>query len=208
MSKRKTTDATYPLPLTLAGGLRWKTETTFHNYWRVKSSFKLSPHLSPEIDSKESIPPTWRTGIVKWGCPTDPPGWKTIPLGSLKGLQIKSLVWMESTFPWNSLNGYSLKWRCLLIGLTKISLTKFGFDHLSTEWDKPYTICPFPMKDFPRSTVRWTRGEFLKYWRKGGGNLPFWKTYFSPMFLKNGRKGTFSLMRRYDHEREISDAGR
>jgi hypothetical protein len=31
------------------------------------------------------------------------------------------LVWMESTLPCNSLIGYSLKWRCYFIGLTKIS---------------------------------------------------------------------------------------
>jgi hypothetical protein len=36
--------------------------------------------MSPEIDSKESIPPAsvaWRA--VKWGCRTGPPGWISIP---------------------------------------------------------------------------------------------------------------------------------
>jgi hypothetical protein len=38
--------------------------------------------LSPEIDSKESIPPAyvaWRAGIVELGCRFGPPCWESIP---------------------------------------------------------------------------------------------------------------------------------
>ncbi len=68
----------------------WKTETTFHYCWRVKSCCKL--------------------------------------------------VWMESTFPCNSLIGYSLKWRCFLIGLGPQPTRRFYYRRV--------VKTGFPLRDF------------------------------------------------------------